>query len=115
MLEFDFWKALLRILIFLPLVLIFALFFIRFFLSRKSFSFHRGYLQVMEQTGIGNKASLVIVKVGEEYFLYSVTENQIQMINKLPDYVPPQGNTPGSQTFAQVLSKLKQRREADKS
>lgn len=68
----------------------------------------------MEQIGIGNKASLVIVKIGEDYFLFSVAENQIQMLNKLPDYLPPQGNPSGSQTFAQIFAKLRQRREADK-
>ncbi|KUO52529.1 MAG: hypothetical protein APF76_05715 [Desulfitibacter sp. BRH_c19] len=111
MLEFDFWKALLRILIFLPLVLVLALVFIKFFLTRRTFSFHRGYLQVVEQLGVGSKASLVIVKVGEEYFLYGVTENQVEMISKLSDYVPSQDSGPGSQTFAHILTKFKKREE----
>ena len=113
--ERDILTSLLRILVVLPLVIIAALLFIKYVLANKTFAFQRGYMQVMEQIGIGNKATLIVVKVGEEYFLYSVTESQVQKIEKLLDYVPPQGDVPGSQTFAHILSKLNKRREGSKS
>lgn len=110
MLEFDFWKSLLRISITLPLILILAYLFIKIILGRKHISFQKGFLHVVEQIGVGNKASLVVVRIGEEYFLFGVTEHKVELIFKLKDYVPGESLNLESEKFTRILAKLTGRR-----
>ncbi len=114
MLEFDFWKALLRIIIVLPVVLLLAYFFLKIFLSRKNFSLQRGYMQVLEQVGVGSRASLVIAKVGNDYYLLGVTEQQVVLLQKLPDYEPQQLSRLETSRFSELLGKLHRGREEDR-
>lgn len=104
--EFEFWKALLRIIITLPFVLLLAFLFIKYVVVRKKSSFGQGYLQVIEQIGVGNRANLIIVRIGEEYYLFGVTEQRIELLLKLDDYSPKTDLSPGTEKFSYILTKL---------
>jgi len=105
-LEFDFWKALLRIMITLPIVLVMAYFTIKLVFGRKTMIHHKGSLQIIEQISLGNRAFLVITKVADDYYLLGVTEQQIQLLSKLTGYKPVEGLSDSADKFSHLLAKL---------
>ncbi len=109
MLEFNFLKALIRVVIFLPLVLLAAYFFIRLVLFPKSFTAQKGQMQVMEQLGVSGKASLVIVRVEQNYYLLGVTEQQVSILEKLDNYQPQPKEAMDMPRLKQLLSGLHKR------
>ena len=84
--EGDLWKALLRLVIFLPLVLLLAYWSIRIGASRGQMWQGSRNLQVMERIALGTKAGLCIVKVGREYYLIGISEQKIELLKELPQY-----------------------------
>ena len=69
----------------LPIVAILAYLFIKFGFSKNHFK-RTGYLEIMEQISLMPKATLNVVKVGEEYVLFSATENGVAFVAKLDNY-----------------------------
>ena len=81
----DLWGAFIRILVCLPIVGILAYLFIKFGFTR-NYSRRKGNLEIVEQITLLPKATLNIVKVGDEYLLLSATENEIILIKQLDNY-----------------------------
>lgn len=88
--EGELWKALLRLVIFLPLVLLLAYWSIRFGASRGQMWQGSRNLRVMERIALGQKAGLCIVKVGQEYYLIGISEQKIELLKELPQYEEPE-------------------------
>ncbi len=84
--EYDFWGALFRVILFLPIVAGLAFLFIKVGLSRKSLKVQGKNITVLESVALTPKAKLVIVKVEEKYMLLGVTENEIKLMSYLDDY-----------------------------
>jgi flagellar protein FliO/FliZ len=84
-LESDLWGALIRIIVCLPIVVILAYLFVKFGFTR-NYSRRKGNLQIVEQITLLPKATLNIVKVGDEYLLLSATENEIILVKQLDNY-----------------------------
>lgn len=88
--ESNLWDAFVRIMVCLPIVAILAYLFIKFGFSKNHFR-RSGYLELVEQISLMPKASLNVVKVGEEYVLFSATENGVVFVARLDNY---QANEP---------------------
>lgn len=83
--ESDLWGALIRILVCLPVVVILAYGFIKFGMA-KNHPGRKGNLEIIEQIALQPKATLSVVRVGDEYLLISATEKEIVFIKPLDDY-----------------------------
>ena len=83
--EADLWGAFIRIVVCLPIVGILAYVFIKFGFTR-NYSRRMGNLKIVEQVTLLPKATINIVKVGNEYLLLGATENEITLIKQLDNY-----------------------------
>lgn len=83
--EWQFWDAIIRIIVCLPIVGILAYLIIKYGLA-KNYSKTKGYFKLIEQVAILPKATLNIVRVGDEYFFISATEQEVVVIKQLDDY-----------------------------
>jgi flagellar protein FliO/FliZ len=79
------WEAVIRIVICLPIVVILAFLLIKYGFS-KNYLRSRGDLKLIEQVALLPKATINIVKAGNEYLLVSATEQEVTVIKKLDDY-----------------------------
>lgn len=84
--EGELWKAILRLVIFLPLVLLLAYWSIRIGASRGQMWQGSRNLRVVERIALGPKSGLCIVKVGQEYYLMGISEQRIELLKELPHY-----------------------------
>jgi flagellar biosynthetic protein FliO len=86
--EQDLAMALLRLLIFLPVVLALAYLTVRFGLGRAMTTTPAGsrQLEIMERLPLSNKAGLAVVRCGERYFLIGLGEGSPGLLTELPDY-----------------------------
>lgn len=84
--EGELWKAILRIIIFLPMVVLLAYFSIKLGASRGQMWQSSGSMRIVERIPLGAKAGLCIVKVGEEYYLIGVSEQGVSLLKELPHY-----------------------------
>ncbi|MFA5536017.1 MAG: flagellar biosynthetic protein FliO [Bacillota bacterium] len=84
--EGEFWKALLRIAIFLPLVLLLAYWSIKLAAVRGPFSQGSKNMQIIERLPLTTKNSLYVVKLSEQYFLIGVSEQRVELLKELSDY-----------------------------
>ena len=83
--EPNLWEAFIRIIVCLPIVGLLAYLLIKFGVA-KNYSRSRGSLKLLEQVILQPKATLNIVKVGDEYLVLSATEKEIVVIKKLDNY-----------------------------
>lgn len=83
--ESDLWKAFIRVIVCLPVVAVLAYLFIKFGFSKNHLR-RRGNLEIVEQISLLPKATLNIVKVGDEYLLFGATENEIVFIKEMDGY-----------------------------
>ena len=83
--ESDLWGAFIRIIVCLPIVGILAYLFIKFGFTR-NYSRRKGNLEIVEQITLLPKATISIVKVGNEYLLLSATESEIILVKQLDGY-----------------------------
>lgn len=81
----DFWGAVIRVAICLPVVVLLAYLFIKYGFS-KTYTRRKGNMEIVEQVALLPKASLNIVKIGDEYLLLGATEHEIKLIKQLEDY-----------------------------
>lgn len=84
--EGDLWTAILRVILFLPIVVLLAYWSIRIGASRGYFWQGSGSMRVVERLPLGPKAGLCIVKVGEEYYLIGFSEAGVNLLKELPHY-----------------------------
>jgi len=84
-LEWNLWEAVIRIIVYLPIVALLAYLVIKYGVA-KNYSRSKGNLRLLEQVVLLPKATINIVKVGEEYLVVSATEQEINVIKHLNDY-----------------------------
>lgn len=87
--EGDLWKAVVRVIIFLPIVVLLAYWSIKLGASRGQWWQDSGSMRVVDRLLLGPKAGLCIVKVGEEYYLIGFSEAGVNLLKELPDYQEP--------------------------
>jgi len=84
-LEWNLWEAVIRVIVCLPIVLLLAYLLIKYGVA-KNYPRNRGNLQLLEQVVLLPKATINIIKAGNEYLLISATEHEINVIKQLEDY-----------------------------
>jgi flagellar biogenesis protein FliO len=84
-LEWNLWEAVIRIIVCLPIVGLLAYLLIKFGLA-KNYSRAKGNLKLLEQVVLSPKATINIVRAGDEYLLVSATEQEVTVIKQLDDY-----------------------------
>ena len=75
-------------------------------ISGGGFSGGGRHIKVIDRIGLGQAASLTIVKVGETYYFVGVSDRNIQLLCELPDYERfiGEASPPGSpEPFAAML------------
>lgn len=103
---YSFWESLVRILLFLPLVLVLAYLMIKFGLSRSLIRQQGRHLKVIDQVALSPKATINVVKVADKYYLIGATENQIVYLKEIDTY-PEEDKRETSHRFVEVLKKFK--------
>lgn len=78
-------EAIVRLIVCLPVVGVLAYLFIKFGLP-KNYLRRQGNMQIMEQIALAPKATLSIVKIGNEYLLLAACETGISLIKQMEDY-----------------------------
>jgi len=85
--DVQFTSALVRLLIFLPLVLGLAYLAARCLSSwRFRWQRHASYLEVVEHLALGPRVGLYVVRVGSRYCLFAVTQGGLDLVKELEDY-----------------------------
>ncbi|MDS1029538.1 flagellar biosynthetic protein FliO [Bacillota bacterium LX-D] len=82
----DLFAAILRIVIFLPIVAALAYIYVKYGLGKMSQYKTSENLQVVDRVTLGPKANLFVVKVVDQYYLMSISEQQIQLLKELKNY-----------------------------
>lgn len=103
----EFISAILRLAIFLPLVILLAYVSLKYGLGRVQRNSVSSHMQVVDRVPLGPKASLLVVKVAEEYFLLAVSEQKIQLIKELPDYPQTESTNLAMTGLDKVVSQLR--------
>lgn len=78
-------EAIIRLVVCLPVVVLMAYLFIKFGLA-KNYLRRQGHMEIMEQIALAPKATLSIVKVGNEHLLLAASEAGISLIKQIEDY-----------------------------
>lgn len=92
--EGELWKALLRLVIFLPLILLLAYWSIKLAAMKGPFSQGTKNMQLVEKLSLGTKNSLCVIKINGKYYLLGVSEQGVELLKELPDYQEIDTNTP---------------------
>jgi flagellar protein FliO/FliZ len=83
----EFLLALIRLLIFFPLVLAGAYLTVKYGVGRFTpYTASNGFLQVVARLPVSPKSSLVVVRCGRRYFLIGVGEGPPVLLTELMDY-----------------------------
>ena len=83
--EWNLWEAVIRVIVCLPIVLLLCYLLIKYGVA-KNYSRNRGNLQLLEQVVLLPKATINIVKAGDEYLLVSATEHEVNVIKHMDNY-----------------------------
>lgn len=110
----EFFWALLRLAIALPLVAGLAYLAVRYGLGRRVLMGRGRYMQVIEQLPLGPKAYLTLVQVGRRYYLLAQQESSLillQEFERLPEPLPQDAFTAHQfrEEFIAALKRLKTR------
>lgn len=85
--EWQFFWALMRLLLFLPLVLGLAYLATRYATSLRYQWLRRGpYLAVIEHLALGPRTGLYVIRVGNRYCLFAASEGRLTLLRELEDY-----------------------------
>lgn len=102
--DWDVWKALIRIVISLPIVVILIYLLIRYGLAR-NYNRKQGNLQIIGQVFLNPKTAVSIIKVADEYYLIGSSEKDITLLKQLENFQEPE--MPAIQYgFSDYLNKL---------
>lgn len=107
----SFTEAVLRLIFFLPLVVLLAYVSLKYGLGKLQKNIKNSQLQIVDRLSLGSKSGLFVIKVAEQYFLLAVTEQHIEILKELPEY--PMINVPFSEL--EVGNTVSQFREFIKS
>ncbi len=83
--DWNSWEIFIRIIVCLPVVAVLAYLAIKYGLA-KNYIRTKGNLRIVEQIALLPKATLNIVKAGDEYLLVSATEQNVVVIKELDNY-----------------------------
>lgn len=83
--EWNLWEAVIRVIVSLPIVVLLAYLLIKYGVA-KNYSRTKGNLKLLEQVVLLPKATINVVKVGDEYLVVSATEQEINVIKQLNSY-----------------------------
>ncbi|WP_227767225.1 flagellar biosynthetic protein FliO [Zhaonella formicivorans] len=89
----DLFGAVLRLMIFLPLVVVLAYLSIKYGLGKAQHFRVAAHLQVVDRLILGPKAGLYVVKVVDRYYVLAVNEHRTTLLKELADY-PVTSNCP---------------------
>lgn len=85
--DWELWKAIIRLAIFLPLVMFLAFWAVRYGLGyRYGRMSHSRQMKLLEQIAIGPKSYLSIVKVAGHYYLIATGEGGTRLLQELEGY-----------------------------
>lgn len=84
--EGELWKAILRLIIFLPLVLLLAYWSIKVGASRGPLSQNTRNMRLVERIALGPKTGLCIVRISGKYYLIGISEQKVELLKELADY-----------------------------
>jgi flagellar biosynthetic protein FliO len=107
----SFTEAVLRLIFFLPLVVLLAYVSLKYGLGKLQKNTLNSQLQIVDRLSLGPKSGLFVIKVAEQYLLLAVTEQHIEILKELPEY--PTINTSFSEL--EIGSTVSQFREVIKS
>lgn len=83
----DLLPAILRLIIFLPLVAVLAFLAIKYGLGRSQYlRTSNSNLQVLERVTLTPKTGLCVVKIVDKFYLFSVSEQETLLVKELDDY-----------------------------
>ncbi|WP_366922984.1 flagellar biosynthetic protein FliO [Metallumcola ferriviriculae] len=110
----DFWVALVRLIVALPLVLGLIYLFLKFGMGKRNRS-ASGSLQVVDQILVGAKSRLVVVRAKESFMLLAVSESDIKVLKEFSEYPvvePVAGQHPAY--LDKILNKYRQWQGGDR-
>ncbi|TDA69409.1 MAG: hypothetical protein D9V47_05810 [Clostridia bacterium] len=85
--DWELWKAIIRLAIFLPVVMFLAYWAVRYGLGyRNGRMSHSRQMRLLEQIAIGPKSYLSIVKVVGHYYLIATGEGGTRLLRELEEY-----------------------------
>ncbi|MBS3977606.1 MAG: flagellar biosynthetic protein FliO [Syntrophomonadaceae bacterium] len=85
----DLFEAVLRLLIFLPLVAALAYFSLKYGLGKKWQFQGTGSIKVLDRVSLNAKSQLYLVEAGGKYFVLASGEQGAQLITELSGWRPP--------------------------
>lgn len=104
-------------LLMLAVVLVLCYFTTRFIANYQKGVVGKGNIEVLEYKNLGNNKALQIVKVGGECYLLGISKDNITFISKIDENqlsYETQEQKKLSESFGQVLEKIKSRNNKDK-
>lgn len=105
--EGELWKAVLRLIFFLPLVLLLAYWSIKIGATRGPWTKGSSQMRLVERIALSPKTGLCVVKIGSSYYLIGTSEQSVKLLKELPDYEEdPQGAEASSLQKPQSLWKI---------
>ena len=80
--------------------------------------FSKGNIEIMEMHKVGNNKYIQIVRIGRNYYAFSVSKDHMEKIDQIDKedlQFPEQNVIPGKDNFGQILEKMKEfRNQKDK-
>jgi flagellar protein FliO/FliZ len=85
-LDWELISAIVRLIIFLPLVLLLAYYVVKRGWGSRYYRYPNSQMQIVDRIFIGPKQCLSVVKLLDRFYLVAVSEQQIQLLKELADY-----------------------------
>jgi flagellar biosynthetic protein FliO len=86
----ELYPALLRLLIFLPLVALLAYFSLKYGLKRYWRLQGTGLIKILDRVSLNAKNHLYLLEAGEKYFIIASGDEGTRLITELPGWRPPE-------------------------
>ncbi|MEW6661734.1 MAG: flagellar biosynthetic protein FliO [Bacillota bacterium] len=92
----ELYTAVLRLLIFLPLVAALAYFSLKYGLGRRWQLQGTGFIKVLDRVSLNAKSHLYLVEAGGRYFVVASGDQGPRLITELPDWRPADPGPPAA-------------------
>ncbi len=80
----EFWSMLLKILVFLPFIILLIYLSIKFGGSKLQHIQNGKYIKILERVPIAKDSNLVVVKIGDSGYVLSATANKVEILKTIP-------------------------------